>query len=171
VRRNSTLNIWRTRDARRGGLRCSVVLGEQKNCRKNSLVALACSKPFSLIESPAPLTSSSTISWAAAKSSQPQRMCGSPSHKEERPNLSAERSTLHRDCERPTTPRPDAGQNRFSVLLPRRDNPDATATLRTHDASKIRGVFYLLSPFTDWPPHQPQVTQYQGVMRNYPTTY
>jgi hypothetical protein len=47
----------------------------------------------------------------------------------------------------------DAGQNRFTVPLPRRDNPDATATLRTHDASKIRGVVYLLSPFTDGPPH------------------
>jgi hypothetical protein len=45
----------------------------------------------------------------------------------------------------------DAGQNRFTVLLPRRDNPDATATLRTHNASKIRRVFYLLSPFTDEP--------------------
>jgi hypothetical protein len=43
----------------------------------------------------------------------------------------------------------DAGQNRFSVLLPRRDNPDATATLRTHDASKIRGVL-LAFPLHGW---------------------
>jgi hypothetical protein len=149
-----TLNGWLACSSRRHGMHSSEVLGEQTNRRKSSAKTQAHSKPFSLIEHPALVSSGSTISWATRENGQPQRMSGHPSNEGERQNPTGERSTRHRDCEQLLTPTIQARQIRSTMLTQRRGNPIATPSLRTHSALKDRRAFSLLSSFTDassWP--------------------
>jgi hypothetical protein len=130
------LNYW---------ARCAAILGVCANRRKSSLSALACSRPFALIEPLALKILGSTISWATG--GQPQRMSGF-SISGERPNPKTMRAKQSQDRKAPNKRANCQDRTQASALV-ESALPMPKKSLQKRNILRVGRIFYLLLSFTD----------------------